>query len=107
MAWARTRFWWSCRASTIRRSVEEVIQSTAKLAIHAVAGGPYDSDQAALQANGGVIPPDSMLVQRIGLGGRSGPGLAAEAGERGGRNGLPRCAAFDGPERPAEHYAST
>ncbi|WP_158942219.1 protein translocase subunit SecD [Granulicella sp. S190] len=42
--------------------VEDIIQSTAKLSIHAVTGGPYDSDQAALQANGGVIPADSMLV---------------------------------------------
>jgi preprotein translocase subunit SecD len=38
--------------------VEEVIQSTAKLSIHAVTGGPYESDQAALQANGGTIPAD-------------------------------------------------
>ncbi len=42
--------------------VEEVIQSTAKLAIHAVVGGPYDNDQAALTANSGVLPPDAMLV---------------------------------------------
>ncbi len=31
--------------------VEEVIQSTAKLAIHAVVGGPFENDQAALAAN--------------------------------------------------------
>ncbi|WP_035346862.1 protein translocase subunit SecD [Edaphobacter aggregans] len=43
--------------------VEEIIQSTAKLEIHAVAGGPYGSDQDALQANGGVIPPDSVLLR--------------------------------------------
>jgi preprotein translocase subunit SecD len=43
--------------------VEEIIQSTAKLEIHAVAGGPFGSDQDALQANGGVIPPDSILVR--------------------------------------------
>ncbi len=43
--------------------VEEVIQSTAKLSIHAVTGGPYESDQAAMQGNGGIIPPDSMLVR--------------------------------------------
>ena len=42
--------------------VEEVIQSTAKLAIHAVVGGPYDSDQAALAANSGTLPPDAMLI---------------------------------------------
>ncbi|NYF91714.1 protein translocase subunit SecD [Tunturiibacter empetritectus] len=49
--------------------VEEIIQSTAKLSIHAVTGGPYETDQAALQANGGVIPPDSMLVHGSGSAG--------------------------------------
>jgi len=49
--------------------VEEIIQSTAKLSIHAVTGGPYESDQAALQANNGVIPPDSMLVHGTGSAG--------------------------------------
>ncbi|HEY0162712.1 MAG TPA: protein translocase subunit SecD [Edaphobacter sp.] len=43
--------------------VEEVIQSTAKLEIHAVTGGPYSTDQDALQANNGVIPADSILVR--------------------------------------------
>jgi len=42
--------------------VEEVINSTSKLAIHAVDGGPYESDQAALAANNGVIPTDSILL---------------------------------------------
>jgi preprotein translocase subunit SecD len=41
--------------------VQDVIQSTAKLAIHAVVGGPYDNDQAALAANG-TIPPDAILM---------------------------------------------
>ena len=49
--------------------VEEVIQSTAKLSIHAVTGGPYETDQAALQANGGTIPADSMLVRGSGSAG--------------------------------------
>jgi preprotein translocase subunit SecD len=49
--------------------VEEVIQSTAKLSIHAVTGGPYDTDQAALAANSGVIPADSMLVRGSGSAG--------------------------------------
>ena len=43
--------------------VEEIIQSTAKLEIHAVTGGPYENDQAALTANNGVIPPDSILMK--------------------------------------------
>jgi preprotein translocase subunit SecD len=42
--------------------VQDVIQSTAKLAIHAVVGGPYDNDQAALTANAGAIPPDAILM---------------------------------------------
>jgi preprotein translocase subunit SecD len=49
--------------------VEEIIQSTAKLSIHAVTGGPYETDQAALQANAGVIPADSMLVRGSGSAG--------------------------------------
>jgi preprotein translocase subunit SecD len=49
--------------------VEEIIQSTAKLEIHAVAGGPFGTDQDALQANGGVIPPDSVLMKGSGSAG--------------------------------------
>ncbi len=45
--------------------VESVISSTSKLAIHAVAGGPYATDQDALSANSGIIPPDSELVHGI------------------------------------------
>ena len=45
--------------------VEEVIKSTAKLEIHAVAGGPYKDEAAALQANNGVIPFDSVLMQGV------------------------------------------
>ncbi len=43
--------------------VEEIIQSTAKLEIHAVSGGPYASDADAMQANSGIIPPDSVLMK--------------------------------------------
>lgn len=49
--------------------VEDVIQSAAKLSIHAVTGGPYESDQAAMQANNGAIPADSMLVRGSGAAG--------------------------------------
>ena len=45
-----------------------MIQSTAKLSIHAVAGGPYDTDQAAMQANGGDSA-DSMLLHGTGSAG--------------------------------------
>jgi preprotein translocase subunit SecD len=47
-------------------AVEDAIHSTARLEIHAVVGGPWPDDQAALQANAGVIPPDSMLVHGQG-----------------------------------------
>ncbi|NYF78780.1 protein translocase subunit SecD [Granulicella arctica] len=46
--------------------VQDIIQSTARLEIHQVAGGPYASDQDALQANSGVIPPDSVLMKGSG-----------------------------------------
>jgi preprotein translocase subunit SecD len=41
--------------------VKNAIQSTARLEIHAVVGGPYQDEQAALAANGGAIPPDEEL----------------------------------------------
>jgi preprotein translocase subunit SecD len=49
--------------------VEAVIQSTAKLEIHAVVGTPYDTDEAAMQALGGVLPPDQELVRGSGSAG--------------------------------------
>jgi preprotein translocase subunit SecD len=49
--------------------VEDVIQSTAKLAIHAVVGGPFATDQEALAANNGVIPPDAVLMKGVGSAG--------------------------------------
>src|SRR5271170_1300721 len=42
--------------------VKEVIQSTARLEIHAVIGGPYRSEQDALQQLGGSVPLDSIIV---------------------------------------------
>src|SRR6266702_2790681 len=49
--------------------VEDVIQSTARLEIHAVVGQPYESDQAALQALGGALPPEDELVRGSGSAG--------------------------------------
>ena len=46
--------------------VQDVIQSTARLEIHEVTGGPYATDQDALTANPQGVPPDSMLVHGIG-----------------------------------------
>jgi preprotein translocase subunit SecD len=42
--------------------VEDAIHTTSKLAVYAVVSGPYDTDQAALTALNGVIPPDDWLV---------------------------------------------
>ena len=39
------------------------MQSTAMLEIKQVLGGPYSSEQAALQQHNGVLPPDSMLLR--------------------------------------------
>lgn len=46
--------------------VKSIIQSTARLEIHAVAGGPYNDDQAAAASQGGAIPPDEMVVHGSG-----------------------------------------
>jgi preprotein translocase subunit SecD len=43
--------------------VKDVIQSTARLEIHLVQGGPYTSEQDAMQQLGGNLPYDSILVQ--------------------------------------------
>jgi preprotein translocase subunit SecD len=42
--------------------VKSIIQSTAMLEIRQVMGGPYPSQEAALQDKGGVMPEDSMLM---------------------------------------------
>ncbi len=46
--------------------VRSIITSTARLEIHAVAGGPYPDEQAALASVGGSLPPDQMLVHGSG-----------------------------------------
>jgi preprotein translocase subunit SecD len=42
--------------------VKDIMQSTAMLEIRQSLGGPYPSEQAALQDHGGVLPPDSVLL---------------------------------------------
>jgi preprotein translocase subunit SecD len=42
--------------------VKDIMQSTAMLEIKQSLGGPYPSEQAALQEKGGVIPSDSLLL---------------------------------------------
>ena len=46
--------------------VKSIIQSTARLEIHAVVGGPYPDDQAALASVGGTLPPDEAMVHGSG-----------------------------------------
>src|SRR6202451_1727674 len=55
--------------------VKTIMQSTAMLEIKQSLGGPYPSEQAALQENRGVLPPDAIL-----LAGHGAPG--APAGEQ-------------------------
>jgi preprotein translocase subunit SecD len=46
--------------------VKAVIQSTARLEIHAVVGGPYKDDQEATASLGATVPPDDILVHGSG-----------------------------------------
>src|SRR6201998_2041522 len=53
--------------------VKDIMQSTAMLEIKQSLGGPYPSEQAALQDKGGVPPPDAILLPGHGQ-----PGAPAE-----------------------------
>ncbi|MGD0097221.1 MAG: protein translocase subunit SecD [Terracidiphilus sp.] len=46
--------------------VMTVIQSTARLEVHAVIGGPYKDEQEALSSLNGTVPPDQMLIHGSG-----------------------------------------
>jgi preprotein translocase subunit SecD len=46
--------------------VKQLISETARLEIHAVVGGPYADEQAAIAAQGGAIPSDDMLAHGSG-----------------------------------------
>src|SRR5215472_5061954 len=48
--------------------VKEIMQSTAMLEIRQALGGPFGSEQEALQAHGGVLPPDSVLMRGKNIG---------------------------------------
>ncbi len=43
--------------------VKEIMQSTAMLELKLVVGGPYGSEQEALTAHNGILPPDAMLMK--------------------------------------------
>ena len=53
--------------------VKDIMQSTAMREIKQVMGGPYPSEQAALQDKGGVLPPDAILLP-----GHAAPGAETE-----------------------------
>jgi preprotein translocase subunit SecD len=42
--------------------VEKIIKSTARLEIHPVVGGPFPTEQAALQSVNGNLPPDDEIL---------------------------------------------
>jgi preprotein translocase subunit SecD len=46
--------------------VKSIIQSTARLEIHAVEGGPYQDEAAALASVGGALPADQVIVHGSG-----------------------------------------
>lgn len=46
--------------------VKSIIQSTARLEIHAVVGGPYQDETAALASVGGAVPADEELIHGSG-----------------------------------------
>src|ERR1700686_2911689 len=49
--------------------VQDIIQSTARLEIHEVGGGPWSTDQEAMTAYPGGIPADSVLLHGSGSAG--------------------------------------
>src|SRR5438552_8638276 len=51
--------------------VKEIMQSTAMLEIKRSLGGPYSSEQQALQEHGGVLPPDAVLMPGKSIGSRN------------------------------------
>ena len=48
--------------------VKEIMQSTAMLEIRQAIGGPYTSEQEAMQANGGLLPANSVLMKGKNIG---------------------------------------
>jgi preprotein translocase subunit SecD len=68
--------------------VRDIIQSTARLEIHAVTGGPFATQDAAKQSTGGNIPPDQELLAYGGT----------DAGEQGQYYLLQRIAVVSGSD---------
>jgi preprotein translocase subunit SecD len=51
--------------------VKEIMQSTAMLEIRQSLGGPFNSEQEAMQANGGVLPDNAVLIKGRNIGGQN------------------------------------
>jgi preprotein translocase subunit SecD len=49
--------------------VRQALLSTARLEVHAVVGGPFPDEQAALQSVNGALPPDEELMHYSGISG--------------------------------------
>jgi preprotein translocase subunit SecD len=56
--------------------VKDIMQSTAMLEIKQSLGGPYPSEQAAMQDKNGVLPPDAILLPGHSMPGAEGEGQA-------------------------------
>ena len=52
--------------------VKEIMQSTAMLEIRQALGGPYSSEQEAMQANGGLLPANGVLMKGKNIGAQGG-----------------------------------
>ena len=72
--WGSIRSWYNFPVWTIPARVKDIMQSTAMLEIRQSMGGPYSSEQAALQQNNGVLPPDTVLMPGRSIGATSGGG---------------------------------
>src|SRR6516162_9581381 len=48
--------------------VKEIMQSTAMLEIRQAIGGPYNSEQEAMQAHGGILPANAVLLKGKNIG---------------------------------------
>ncbi len=68
--------------------VRDIIQSTARLEIHAVTGGPFPTQAAATQSTNGAVPPDQELMAYGGT----------DAGEQGQYYLLQRIAVVSGSD---------
>ncbi len=62
--------------------VKEIMQSTAMLEIRQALGGPYASEQEAMQANGGVLPPNAVLMKGRNIGAQGQPNSDAVLGDQ-------------------------